>query len=184
MYMSTITETWTALPTGTWTVDPTHSHVGFELDYMGGVFRGSFSPIEARLTVDDQGRVELEGSARADAVKVQDENLNAHLLSPEFFDVGRTPVLAFEATDVRRSGDDVVVNGELSIKGTAQPVELRGTIVEPLTDAYGRERFGLKLAGAVDRTAFGLDWNIALPTGEPALSNEVRLVAELYLLKA
>jgi polyisoprenoid-binding protein YceI len=182
--MSTTIQTTTAIPVGTWNVDPTHSHVGFELDYMGGVFRGSFSPVEATFAVDEQGDAQLEGSAQAEAVKVQDENLNAHLLSPEFFDVTRTPVLAFEATDIRRSGDDVVVNGELTIKGTTRPVELRGTISEPLTDAYRRERVTLKVSGAVDRTDFGLDWNIALPTGEPALSNEVRLAAELYFIKA
>ena len=182
--MTTVTETKTALPAGTWDVDATHSHIGFELDYMGGVFRGAFSPVEARLTVDDHGNGTLEGSAYADAVKVQDENLNAHLLSPEFFDVQRTPVLSFRSDSIRRSGDDVVVGGELTVKGTTRPVELRGTAGEPLTDAYGRERFGLKLHGAVDRTDFGLNWNIALPSGEPALSNEVRLVAELFFIKA
>jgi polyisoprenoid-binding protein YceI len=182
--MSTTIQTTTAIPVGTWSVDPTHSHVGFELDYMGGVFRGSFSPVEATFAVDEHGDATLEGSARADGVKVQDENLNAHLLSPEFFDVSRTPVLAFRARDIRRSGDDVLVNGELTIKGTTRPVELHGTITEPLTDAYGRERVTLKLAGAIDRTDFGLGWNIALPTGEPALSNEVRLVAELYFIRA
>jgi polyisoprenoid-binding protein YceI len=182
--MSTITQTSTTLPVGTWNVDATHSHVGFELDYMGGVFRGSFSPVEARLEVDGQGGAKLEGSARAEAVKVQDENLNAHLLSPEFFDAPRTPVLAFASSDVRRSGDDVELDGELTVKGTTRPVALRGSIAEPVVDAYGRERFGLKLEGAVDRTSFGLDWNIALPSGEPALSNEVRLVAELFLIKS
>lgn len=182
--MSTITETSTRLPVGTWNVDPAHSHVGFELDYMGGVFRGSFSPVDARLEVDEQGAAKLEGSARAEAVKVQDENLNAHLLSPEFFDAPRTPILAFASNDVRRSGDEVELDGELTVKGTKQPVALRGSIGEPVTDAYGRERLGLELGGAVDRTQFGLDWNIALPTGEPALSNEVRLVAELFLIKA
>jgi polyisoprenoid-binding protein YceI len=181
--MSTITTISTSLPTGTWNVDPAHSYVGFELDYMGGVFRGSFSPVEARLTVEEQGHAKLEGSARADAVRVQDENLNAHLLSPEFFDVQRTPILTFAATDIRREGDEVVVNGELTIKGTTRPVELHGGVSEPIADAFGRERFTLKLEGTVDRRDFGLDWNIALPTGEPALSNEVRLVAELYLLK-
>src|SRR5918998_304127 len=88
--MTTMIQT-TALPLGTWNVDPTHSHVGFELDYMGGVFRGSFSPVEATFEADEQGNTKLVGSARAEAVKVQDESLNAHLLSPEFFDVGRTP---------------------------------------------------------------------------------------------
>jgi polyisoprenoid-binding protein YceI len=181
--MSTTVATITSLPTGTWNVDPAHSHVGFELDYMGGVFRGSFSPVEARLEVDEQGNAKLEGSARAEAVKVQDENLNAHLLSPEFFDAPRTPVLSFVSTDIRRSGDQVFVDGELSVRGTTRPVELHATVSEPITDAYGRERFTLKLAGTVDRTGFGLDWNIALPTGEPALANEVRLVSELYFIK-
>ena len=181
--MTTITETSTALPVGQWSVDPTHSHVGFELDYMGGVFRGSFSPVEAQLRVDEGGHATLEGAARADAVRVQDENLNAHLLSPEFFDAPRTPVLSFTSTDVRRDGEDIDVEGELTIKGATRPVRLHGTIGEPLTDAYGRERFALVLRGVVDRTEFGLDWNIALPTGEPALSNEVRLVADVYLVK-
>ena len=182
--MSTIIETSTRLPVGTWNVDTAHSHVGFALDYMGGVFRGSFSPVDGRLDVDEEGRAKLEGSARAEAVKVQDESLNAHLLSPEFFDAPRTPVLAFASDDVRRSGDEVELYGELTIKGITQPVELRGSITEPVVDAYGRERFGLKLEGAVDRTTFGLDWNIPLPSGEPALSTEVRLVAELFLIKA
>jgi polyisoprenoid-binding protein YceI len=182
--MSTTIETAKTSPVGTWNVDPTHSHVGFELDYMGGVFHGSFSPVDATFAVDEEGNATLEGSAHAEAVHVQDENLNAHLLSPEFFDVSRTPVLAFEAIDIRRTGADLVVNGELTVKGTTKPVELSGSVSDPLTDAYGRERVTLKLAGAVDRTDFGLDWNIALPTGEPALSNEVRLVAELYFIKA
>lgn len=181
--MSTITDVTASLPTGMWNVDPAHSYVGFELDYIGGVFRGSFSPVEATLSVDAEGHAKLEGSARADAVKVQDEALSAHLLSPEFFDLQRTPILTFASTDVRRDGDEVVVTGELAIKGTTRPVELHGTVSGQITDAYGRERLMLKVAGSVDRTDFGLDWNIALPTGEPALSNEVRLDAELFLIK-
>ena len=77
-----------------------------------------------------------------------------------------------------------VVEGELTIKGRTQPVELRGTIADPITDPYGRERIGLTLAGSIDRTSFGIDWNNPLPSGEPALANEVQLSAELYLVKA
>jgi polyisoprenoid-binding protein YceI len=134
-----------------------------------------------RLRADGDAR--LEGSARADAVKVQDENLNAHLLSPEFFDVQRTPLLGFTSTDIRTAGDEVVVHGELKIRDIAQSVELRGTAREPLTDAYGRERFVLEVKGGVDRTDFGLNWNIPLPNGEPSLPNEVGVVGELYFIK-
>ena len=182
--MPITTESTTSLPVGTWQLDPAHSHVGFELDYMGGAFRGTFSPVEGSLTVDQEGNAKLEGSANADAVKVQDENLNAHLLSPEFFDAQRTPVLRFVSEEIERSNEEIHINGELTIRGTTKPVELNGTITEPLTDAFGRERFGLKLQGTVDRTDFGLNWNIPLPSGEPSLSNEVRLVGELYFVKA
>jgi polyisoprenoid-binding protein YceI len=116
-------------------------------------------------------------------VKVQDENLGTHLLSPEFFDADRAPQIAFSATDIGRDGDDVVVNGELTIKGVAQPVTLSGTIADPIEDAFGNDRIGLSLATVIDRTKFGLNWNLPLPNGKPALANDVKLTADLYLVK-
>src|SRR3954469_21398885 len=156
--MSTISATRTELPTGTWNVDPVHSQVGFAVDYMVGTFRGSFSPVEATLAVSEDGPVELKGSAQASSIKVQDTNLSAHLLSPDFFDAERTPAIAFSATDIRRSGDEITVVGELTIKGVTQPVTLNGTITDPVEDAYGNDRIGLTLKTTVDRTAFGLKW--------------------------
>jgi polyisoprenoid-binding protein YceI len=182
--MSNITEIRQALPAGTWQIDPTHSQVGFELEYLGGTFRGSFSPVEATLAVGEDGRATLAGSARAENIKVQDENLDAHLLSPEFFDAPRTPLIEFSSEDISRKADEIAVSGELTIKGITKPVELDGKIAEPVVDPYGRERVALKLAGTVDRTEFGLDWNVPLSNGEPALANDVRLTAELYLIKA
>ena len=182
--MTTIAQTLEALPTGTWQVDATHSQVGFAVEYMVGTFRGSFTPVEARLDVTDDGEATLAGSAQVDDIRVQDENLNAHLLSPEFFDAERTPEIRFQSTEIHRSGDDVSTVGELTIKGLTAHVDLRGTIADPIVDAYGRERIGLRLEGAVDRTSFGLDWNVPLPSGDPALANEVVLTAELYLIRA
>lgn len=182
--MSTITQTKAQLPTGTWQVDPVHSHVGFAVDYLAGTFRGTFSPVEATLTVGEDGSVELAGSARAENVRVQDENLTAHLLTPDFFDAERAPEITFGASAIRRAGNEVVIDGELTIKGNAQPVALTGTITEPVKDAYGNDRIGLKLETTIDRTQFGLNWNLPLPNGEPALANDVTLSADLYLVKA
>jgi polyisoprenoid-binding protein YceI len=182
--LSTIAATTTQLPTGTWSIDPVHSQVGFAVDYMVGTFRGSFSPVEGTLAVAEDGAAELKGSAQAASIKVQDENLSTHLLSPDFFDTERTPEIRFSANGIRRAGDDVTVNGELTIKGITQPVELTGTITDPLEDAYGNDRVGLTLETTIDRTSFGLTWNLPLPNGKPALANDVRLTAELYLVKA
>ena len=173
----TTTEIRQALPTGTWHVDPVHSSLGFEVAYMGGAFRGQFREVDA--TLED---ARLTGSAQVASVDVKDENLAAHLQSPEFFDVELHPELRFTSTDVE-GGEELTIRGEITIKGVTLPVELTGRATEPLTDAYGRERFGLTLSTTVDRTAFGLSWNLPLPNGEPALSNEVTLVAELFFVK-
>ena len=182
--MSTITQPQTQLPTGTWAIDPVHSQVGFAVDYMVGTFRGSFSPVAGTLAVAEDGTVELNGSAHATGIKVQDENLSTHLLSPDFFDAERTPEITFSATDVRRSDSEITVDGDLTIKGTTNPVRLAGTISEPVEDAYGNDRVGLTLETTIDRTRFGLNWNLPLPNGKPALANDVKLTAELYLVKA
>ena len=182
--MTTTTETRTALPVGTWALDPAHSQVGFAVEYMVGTFRGTFSPVEGKLEIAEDGSAELSGRTEAASIRVQDENLETHLQSPDFFDAERTPELAFEAHEIARDGDNVTVQGHLTIRGVEQPVELDGTITDPITDPFGRERIGLRLEGTVDRTSFGLNWNNPLPTGEPALANEVSLSAELYFVKA
>jgi polyisoprenoid-binding protein YceI len=182
--MSTLTETQAALPTGTWVGDTVHSHVGFELGFATGTFRGSFAPFEARLEVDDAGSAVLSGEARADSVHVLDENLNAHLLAPDFFDAERAPVLSFVSTEIRRAGSDLAVAGELTIRGVTVPVELVGTIGESFPHPSGAERFPLRLEGTVDRREFGIDWNMELPNGQPALANVVTLVADLFLVKS
>jgi polyisoprenoid-binding protein YceI len=176
--MAVSTESRTALPTGTWQLDPVHSTIGFELPYLAGTFRGHFTDVDAKLTADS-----LSGSARVASVDVKDENLAAHLQSPEFFDVERHPELTFASDSIERSGDDLDVAGEITIRGTTKPVELAGTITDPITDAFGNERVNIKLETTVDRTEFGLNWNMPLPNGQPALQNEVTLVAELYFVQ-
>jgi polyisoprenoid-binding protein YceI len=172
-----ITET-QAVPAGTWTADKVHSGVGFAVDYMAGTFQGSFDDVDASLRDGV-----LRGAARVASVQVKDPNLAAHLQAPDFFDAERHPEITFESKDIRRSGDELTIDGEITLKGYTQPIEIVGTITDPINDPYGGERFGIKLATKVDRTAFGLNWNNPLPSGEPALADEVTLTADLQLSK-
>jgi polyisoprenoid-binding protein YceI len=167
------------IPTGTWTSDPVHSSIGFAVKHMGVTpFRGTFKTFEASLA---DGK--LVGSAPVETIQTDDENLTAHLLSPEFFDAERQPALRFESTEIRRDGDDVIVDGELTLKGVSRPVELRGTISGPLGDPYGNDRLGLELETTIDRTEFGIDWNAELPSGGQVLANDVKLTAQLELVQ-
>jgi polyisoprenoid-binding protein YceI len=177
------TETLTIAPAGRWRLDPVHSSVGFEVDYLAGTFKGDFREVEATLAVEGES-ARLQGTAKVASVDVKDENLAAHLQSPEFFDAERHRDLRFTADGVDLDGDAVTVEGEITIRGVTKPVALAGTVTSPLADAYGNQRVGIKLTTTVDRTEFGLDWNMPLPTGQPALANEVRIVGDLYFVKA
>jgi polyisoprenoid-binding protein YceI len=173
----------TVAPVGTWRLDPVHSAVGFEVAYLAGTFKGQFREVTAELDVDDES-VTLRGAAKVASVDVKDENLAAHLQSPDFFDAERHPALRFAADDIAADGETVTVQGEITIKGVTKPVSLTGSVTAPLVDAYRNDRIGLVLSTSVDRTEFGVSWNTPLPTGEPALSNAVTIVADLQFVKA
>jgi polyisoprenoid-binding protein YceI len=179
--MSTIEST--IAPAGIWALDPVHSTVGFEVGYLVGTFKGQFRDVDARLDVGETS-ASLAGSARVASVDVKDENLAAHLQSPDFFDAENHPELRFSADDIAIDGGTVTVDGEITIKGVSKPVVVTGTVAEPLTDPYGNERIGLAVSTTIDRTDFGVSWNNPLPGGKPALSDEVRIVGELAFVKA
>ena len=100
----------TQLPTGTWTADPVHSEIGFGIEYMAGTFRGTVAAFSGEVEDD-----ELRGSVDVSSVQVKDPNLETHLQSPEFFDAERHPQLTFRSERIERSGDEVSIDGELTI---------------------------------------------------------------------
>jgi polyisoprenoid-binding protein YceI len=181
--MST-THTLTSVPVGTWTLDPVHSTIGFEVKYLVGTFRGQFRDVDGRLTVGEDGRATLEGSARVASVDVKDEQLAGHLQTPDFFDAERHPELSVRAEGIDLSGGEIRAQGLITIKGVTKPIEFAGTITPSAPDAYGQERIGAVVTAKVDRTEFGVSWNTPLPNGDQALANEVTIHAELYFIKA
>lgn len=171
------------VPTGTWSVDDLHSSVAIEVQHMGlSTFRAGFTDFDASLVSDPDG-VELRGAARVESFDVQDEVLRAQVMSPEFLDVERHPGLAFRSTRFGADGDELVVQGELTIKGTTHGVEARGTITAPVADPYGNERLALSLAVVIDRTDFGLGWQMDMPGGGQVLGTDVKLLVSLELVK-
>jgi polyisoprenoid-binding protein YceI len=175
--MSTIEQTTQEIPTGSWKADTVHSRVAFEVSYAVATFSGEVPEFEASL---ENGK--LTGAAQIASITTKEENLQAHLLSPEFFDAERHPEVRFEASNVKRDGENVTFDGEITIKGITKPATISGTIVGPTVDHFGANRVGLKLETTIDRTEFDMKWNMPLPNGEPALSNQVTLKADLTLV--
>jgi polyisoprenoid-binding protein YceI len=174
---STINET--TVPAGTWNADRVHSSLTFEVPYAVNTFSGEVRDFDVTL---EDGK--LAGAGKIATLSVKDENLEAHLQSPEFFDAEKHPELRFESTAFRRDGDEVVVDGQITIKGETRPIEARGTTVGPLEDPMGNTKLGLALMTVVNRTDFGLNWQAPMPKGGVALGEDVTLNVDLEFFKA
>jgi polyisoprenoid-binding protein YceI len=178
--MSTTAES--TIPTGTWQSDPVHSTVGFAVRHAVGTFRGGFGRFEATLS-DESGEPKLVGRVPVDSVQVKEENLEAHLLSPEFFDKDQAPEITFESTKLNEEDGQLVVDGELSVKGIGRAVVARGELNGPIPGPDGTDRIGIDLETKVDRHEYGLDWNMDLPDGTKMLGDEVTLSVHLELVR-
>jgi len=179
--MSTTTAT-QPIATGTWNIDPIHSHVGFAVKHMVvSTFRGRFEEYTGALVAGEDSKPRLEGSVGVDSIVVKDENLAGHLKAPDFFDSATYPRIDFVSSDIRIDGDALEVEGELTIKGHTHLVTARGSIVGPGVDIAGNDRLGVELEAVIDRREYGLEWNAPLPKGGFALENDVKLQVSLEL---
>ena len=181
--MTIVADTSVAIPTGTWTIDPVWSSLEFEVKKLG------LMTIKGRVpgftgTIQGGEKPSLEGSVDVSSITTFDETRDGHLQSPDFFDAARYPTLRFESTSVQLVGDELLVEGELTIRGVTKHVDLRGSYVGTAADHVGNDRIGLELATTVDRTEFGLEWNAPLPGGGLLLPNEVVLRASFVAVRS
>jgi polyisoprenoid-binding protein YceI len=170
------------VPTGTWTVDPVHSSVGFAVTHNNvATYRSKFDSYDVTLTGGDEPQ--LVGSVDVQSIDIDDPQLKGHLMSPEFFDIERTPKLNFTSTrlDVDEDGS-VRLAGELEIKGNKREVEATGRFGQVGSDLGGNPRVALSLSTAVDRRDFGIEFNADLPSGGQVLEWEVAINVDVELV--
>ena len=168
------------VPAGTYSLDPVHSTFGFAVKHNGiSTFRGQFDQVEASL---DEGV--LTGIAQVDSVKTAIPDLKQHLLAPDFFNASETPTVEFRSTDIRiAGGDEVEVDGDLTIRGIRRPVTAKGSVARG-ENLMGAEVVGFDLEAKLDRREYGLSWQAQLPSGGDVLAWDVVLEAHLELVKA
>ena len=172
----------TEIPAGEWEIDPVWSALEFEVRKLGLVsIKGRVTGFTGQIVGGDTPSI--SGVVDATSITTFDETRDGHLQSPDFFDTQRFPELRFESSSVKSDGDQLVVQGSLTIRGVTRRVELRGTYGGSDHDLSGNERLALELAGTVDRTDFGLNWNAPLPGGGLLLPNEVVLRATFAAIR-
>jgi polyisoprenoid-binding protein YceI len=178
----TATAITTSLPTGTWTVDASHTEVGFTARHlMVSKVRGSFSDVEGTVTVAEPfSASSVRAAVRLASVDTGSADRDAHLKSADFFDVENNPEMTFVSTEVTED----TLKGDLTIKGVTRPVEFDLEFGGVATDPWGNTKAGFEAETEINRKDFGLEWNVALEGGGVLVSEKIKIKLDVQLLKA
>ena len=172
----------------TWTIDPAHTEVGFSVKHlMISTVRGRFADVRGtiRLDGDDLTQASVEAEIATASIDTRQEQRDAHLRSPDFFEVEKYPTITFRSTSVERiQNDRYRITGDLTIRDVTREVVLEGTDEGRGRDPWGGDRLGFSAATTIDRRDFGLTWNQALETGGVLVSNEIKIAIDLEAVKA
>ena len=183
---STLNET--GLVSGTYTVDPSHSSIGFVARHaMVTKVRGAFNEFDATAQIDgdDLSRSSVRVSIATDSIDTRNEQRDGHLRSNDFLDIENFPQITFVSTAVEPVGSDVVrVTGDLTIKGTTRPVTVDFTYEGTATDPFGNLRVGFEGAVTINRKDWGVNWNAALEAGGVLVSEKITLEFEISAIKS
>jgi polyisoprenoid-binding protein YceI len=175
--------------TTTWNLDPVHCVAEFKVKHMMiSNVKGQFTGIAGVLTLNesDNAGSRVEATIDASTINTRVEQRDAHLRSPDFFDVEQFPELSFRSTHVKRTGgDELVVTGDLTIHGVTRQVAFQ---VEGPTaagkDPWDNTRIGISATTKINRRDFGLTWNAALETGGILVGEEVTITLDVEFVKA
>ena len=174
------------LEAGPWEVDTAHSSVEFEARHlMVTKVKGRFTSFEGTLHIaEDPLQSWLEASVDLASVETHDENRDAHLRSPDFFDVENHPKMTLVSSGLRPDGDHYVLSADVTVRGVTRPVEFRLEFHGVEQDPWGGERAGFTATAEVNRKDWGLQWNVPLDGGGVLVSDKVKIVIEVQAIKS
>lgn len=170
-----------------WNLDPTHSELGFKIKHLmitnvSGVFK-NFSVV-AETPGDDFTKANIRVTAEMASISTNNEQRDAHLRNADFFETDKYPELIFQSTSIEKNGDDeLTVYGDLTMKGITREVKLDVEYGHVANDPWGGERAGFAITAKIRRSDWGITFNGVLETGGVVLGEEVKLVAEIQLVK-
>jgi polyisoprenoid-binding protein YceI len=177
----------TAIPTGTWNVDPSHSSVEFRVKHLGiSTVRGQFREFEGTLEIgEDITSSKAYGKINAASIDTGEPKRDEHLRSADFFDVENHPEITFESTKIEVIDEDEFhVTGDLTMHGVTKPITLHAEVTGTEEDPWGNTRVGLEVQGELSRGDWGMKFNQALGSGNMMVSDKVRINAEISAVKA
>ncbi len=175
------------MATTKWTLDPTHSDLGFKIKHlMITNVSGSFKEFQAEVETDgsDFSTAQIRVNAEMASLSTNNEQRDAHLRTSDFFEVDKFPHLTFTSTRIDKINDDTLaLHGDLTLKGITKAVKLNVEINGVTKDPWGGERAGFVVTGKIKRSEWGVTFNSALETGGVMLGEDVSITGEIQLIK-
>ncbi len=171
----------------TWVIDPSHTEIMFKAKHLViSTITGKFEKFEGKTTSvsADFSDFKAEFTANIDSLSTGTPDRDAHLKSPDFFDAPNYPKLNFVSTGLKKNSDsELIMSGDLTIRGTTKNIDLK---VEPtgiMVDPYGNTRAGFEINGKISRKEFGLLWNVVTETGGIMVSDEIKMLVNVEVIK-
>ena len=167
----------TAVTPGTWTIDPTHTEVGFTVRHLMSKVRGKFETVEGTLvTAEDVTASTVSVTVDLSSINTGTADRDNHLRSGDFFDVESHPQMTFVTTGVvQKSDTDFAIAGDLTIRGTTKPVELAVEFLGEGKDPWGGTRVGIEATGVISRKDFGITFNIPVEGEKVMIGDKITL---------
>jgi polyisoprenoid-binding protein YceI len=165
---------------GTWNLDTSHSEVGFTVRHAGiSKVRGSFTDVEGTLTVGDSiATSKVEATIKTESFDSNDNNRDAHVKGPDFFNVEEFPEMTFVSTGVAGTPEEFELQGNLTIKETTKPVSFKVEFGGVAVDPFGATRAGFSATTQISRKEFGITWNAALEAGGVLVGDKVTITVD------
>lgn len=174
--------------TGDYTIDPTHSRLGFVARHaMVTKVRGSFNDFSgtAQINGDDPAQSSVTVNVKVDSIDTRNADRDAHLRTNDFLQIDEYPEITFTSTAIAPTGEGSFdVTGDLTIKGVTRSVTIPFDYEGTAQDPFGNTRIGLEGSTTINRKDFGIIWNAALETGGVLVSDKVVLEFEISAIKS
>lgn len=169
-----------------WTIDPAHTEVLFKVRHLViTTITGTFSDFKGTIIAGENFQdAIIRFEAKIHSLSTNNEQRDNHLKSADFFEAEKYPSFFFDSTSFVKTGtDEYEMKGLLTIKGTSKPVTLSVEYGGTMTDPWGNVKAGFELKGLINRKDFGLTWNATTEAGGVLVGEEVKLLANVQLLK-
>lgn len=165
----------TTVPTATWAIDTAHSEVGFTVRHLMSKVRGTFDEFEGTITTngEDLTQASVQATVQMASVNTRNSQRDNHLRSQEIFHAEANPQMTFASTAISKDGDDYVITGDLTINGVTKSVDFAAEFLGVDTDAYGRTMMGVEATAKINKSDFGVDFNIPLDGGKLLLGDKI-----------